>query len=116
MIKLARNLAHAYNLRPRLLFIILGWTVFQRRVNGQTDFNRTWTEYKSSFGSPSSNWWLGLENVHALSKQAKKLSEIRFVMETFEDAPRRWLANYDNSEVKGEDDKYRIKLGTYSGQ
>ena len=91
--------------------------MFQRRSNGLTDFNKKWTDYKSGFGSPSSNFnfWLGLENIYALSRPAHKLSEIKFVMVRFEDAPRQWWASYDNSEVKGEDDKYRIKLGNYSG-
>ncbi|XP_072049126.1 microfibril-associated glycoprotein 4-like [Amphiura filiformis] len=36
-----------------------GWMVFQRRLYGSVNFNRTWQEYANGFGTPEGDWWLG---------------------------------------------------------
>lgn len=33
--------------------------VFQRRVDGTTDFYRGWTEYENGFGDLNSNFYMG---------------------------------------------------------
>jgi len=33
--------------------------VFQRRVDGTTDFYRDWAEYKAGFGDVYNEYWLG---------------------------------------------------------
>jgi len=39
-----------------------GWTVIQRRVNGDVDFSRKWTGYINGFGNYSGDYWFGEEN------------------------------------------------------
>ena len=34
--------------------------MFLRRQDGSVDFNRSWSEYAAGFGSPASEFWLGL--------------------------------------------------------
>uniref|UniRef100_A0A8W8N0C1 Fibrinogen C-terminal domain-containing protein n=1 Tax=Magallana gigas TaxID=29159 RepID=A0A8W8N0C1_MAGGI len=36
-----------------------GWTVIQRRIDGETIFFRNWKEYKNGFGHAEDKYWLG---------------------------------------------------------
>ncbi|KAJ8033642.1 Fibrinogen C domain-containing protein 1-A [Holothuria leucospilota] len=58
----------------------VGWTVFQRRIEGSIYFNRTWKDYKNGFGFQSNEFWLGLEKLSFLTNQKKY--EIRIDMES----------------------------------
>lgn len=33
--------------------------VIQRRINGKEDFYRSWSDYKSGFGTVQTEYWLG---------------------------------------------------------
>ncbi|KAK3773255.1 hypothetical protein RRG08_039258 [Elysia crispata] len=86
-----------------------GWIIIQRRTDGQTNFFRTWNEYKNGFGDPG-NFWLGNEALHQLT--VKDRYEIRIVMRE-QNEP--MYVRYASFRVEAESDNYRLKLGKYIG-
>ncbi|XP_065944972.1 angiopoietin-1-like isoform X1 [Magallana gigas] len=38
-----------------------GWTVIQRRLDGETDFYRNWKDYKNGFGHADHEYWLEVD-------------------------------------------------------
>eukprot|EP00736_Rhodelphis_marinus_P000713 Rmarinus@m.19555 len=55
-----------------------GWTVIQSRVNDDTSFYRTWNDYEVGFGDPTTNIWIGLQNMHYLTNAGN--AELRIEM------------------------------------
>lgn len=45
-----------------------GWTVIQRRVSDDFDFNQTWFSYQSGFGKYGENYWIGLDKIRDLTQ------------------------------------------------
>ncbi|KAK7106247.1 hypothetical protein V1264_017521 [Littorina saxatilis] len=43
------------------------WLVVLQRHDGSVDFYRDWEAYKNGFGSPTGEFWLGLETMHRLT-------------------------------------------------
>ncbi|XP_003279674.1 ficolin-2 isoform X2 [Nomascus leucogenys] len=86
-----------------------GWTVFQRRVDGSVDFYRDWAAYKQGFGSQLGEFWLGNDNIHALT--ARGTSELRVDLVDFEDNHQ--FAKYRSFKVADEAEKYNLVLGAF---
>ncbi|KAM5298553.1 ficolin-2 [Ctenodactylus gundi] len=88
-----------------------GWIVFQRRLDGSVDFFRDWATYKRGFGSQLGEFWLGNNNVHALTAQGT--SELRVDLVDFEG--NRDIAKYSSFSTAGEADKYQLAVGDFAG-
>ncbi|XP_058865115.1 tenascin isoform X1 [Acipenser ruthenus] len=87
-----------------------GWTVFQRRMNGKTNFYRRWKEYKAGFGNVSEEFWLGNENLHSLTThnpQSLRV-DLRAGNETAH-------AVYKTFRVDSEKKHYTLHIAGYSG-
>uniref|UniRef100_A0A671QR45 Si:ch211-157b11.8 n=1 Tax=Sinocyclocheilus anshuiensis TaxID=1608454 RepID=A0A671QR45_9TELE len=82
------------------------WTVFQRRFDGQTDFNRTWQEYCDGFGSLQTEHWLGNAVLYALT--ASGHHTLRITLQDWHNQTRH--ANYNNFKVAGENQRYMFRL------
>jgi len=89
-----------------------GWMVVQRRVDGSVSFLRGWDEYKTSFGSLQSNYWIGLDRLHLLTKQGK--SELLVKVDDFKPGNQKH-ARYSTFQVGSEISSYKLKVSGYSG-
>ncbi|XP_023257190.1 angiopoietin-related protein 2-like isoform X2 [Seriola lalandi dorsalis] len=88
-----------------------GWTVIQRRQDGSVNFFRTWEQYKQGFGNLDGEYWLGLEHLYWLTKQAQY--KLRVALEDWQG--RQVFAEYDSFHLEPETDWYRLRLGQYLG-
>lgn len=91
-----------------------GWLVIQYRFDGTVDFNRSWAEYRDGFGivGSSSEFWLGLETVHQLTKSGDHELLVQLKNETGASG----FARYRMFKIAGEDEGYRLApLGNFSG-
>ncbi|XP_052802870.1 microfibril-associated glycoprotein 4-like [Mya arenaria] len=86
-----------------------GWTVFQRRVS-DTDFYRTWKEYKNGFGDLE-NFWLGNEYLWALINSAHYGLRVDLTAPGGETA----YAQYSNFKIGPESESYLLHVNGYSG-
>uniref|UniRef100_A0A8C6QDA3 Tenascin XB n=1 Tax=Nannospalax galili TaxID=1026970 RepID=A0A8C6QDA3_NANGA len=87
-----------------------GWLVFQRRMDGQTDFWRDWEDYAHGFGNISREFWLGNEALHSLT-QAEDYS-MRVDLRAGNEAV---FAQYDSFRVDSAAENYRLHLEGYHG-
>jgi hypothetical protein len=88
-----------------------GWIVFQRRLNGKTDFYRNWTEYKNGFGDLNNEFWLGNDHLSLLTSDGDH--ELRIEIEDFEGNSA--YAKYSKFKIYPEEDNYKLEVSGYSG-
>ncbi|XP_055863373.1 angiopoietin-2-like [Biomphalaria glabrata] len=88
-----------------------GWIIFQRRINGKVDFYRGWKEYRDGFGDYNiGEFYLGNENISSLTSTGQY--DLRIDLE-FNN--KKYFAQYENFKVLSETEKYKLKIGKYSG-
>ncbi|XP_048742852.2 angiopoietin-4-like [Ostrea edulis] len=87
-----------------------GLTAIQKRQDNSTDFYRTWADYKRGFGDPSTNYWIGNDAIHYMTKTNQ---ELRVEMLSFDDE--KAYALYSTFQVGNESSKYQLTVSGYSG-
>ncbi|XP_061564711.1 microfibril-associated glycoprotein 4-like [Cololabis saira] len=85
------------------------WTVFQKRMDGSVNFYRGWDQYKLGFGNANGEYWLGLENIHQLTRPKKH--ELLVDMEDFEG--NKVFARYTAFSVDNECDGYALHVSGF---
>jgi len=88
-----------------------GWLVINQRINDLTNFNRNWDSYKQGFGNFEGNFWLGLENIHKITKNKK----FKLRIELYDWDSNYVYAEYSKFGLSDESDGYRISVSGYSG-
>nr|KAF6276800.1 tenascin XB [Myotis myotis] len=87
-----------------------GWLVFQRRMDGRTDFWRDWEDYAHGFGNVSGEFWLGNEALHSLTSHGDY--SMRVDLRAGGEVA---FAQYDSFRVDSAADYYRLHLEGYHG-
>ena len=87
-----------------------GWTVFQKRLDGSVDFNRSWCDYKHGFGNLNGEFWLGLDKINRLTWRTKN----RLRVDLEDAAGKTAYAEYDLFTVETESKYYALSVGSYS--
>ncbi|XP_071837430.1 uncharacterized protein [Apostichopus japonicus] len=88
-----------------------GWTVFQRRSSASVDFYRGWSDYKNGFGNKNHDHWLGNKYIHSMTNQ--KTYQLRIDLR--DSVSSSYYAVYSNFSTNNEADKYRLSIGSHSG-
>ena len=89
-----------------------GWTVFQKRLDGSVDFYRGWNDYRAGFGDLSGEFWLGLDKIYRLT--AARPNKLR--VDLADTNGNTAYAQYSSFAVSAASDKYRLSVGSYSGE
>ncbi|XP_061167448.1 fibrinogen-like protein A [Saccostrea echinata] len=88
-----------------------GWTVIQKRQDGDVDFYRTWIEYKNEFGNATKNYWIGNEAIYALTKDKNQELRVDLHRHNGEQA----YALYTTFYIGDENNKYTLTVSGYNG-
>ena len=89
-----------------------GWTVILRRKDGvRENFNRVWDDYENGFGDPNGELWIGLRNIHCLTRRDDV--DLIIDLKTVDGNGMTWF--YDHFKVAGSNDKYRLTIGNGIG-
>ncbi|XP_050014753.1 fibrinogen alpha chain [Alexandromys fortis] len=90
-----------------------GWLLIQQRMDGSLNFNRTWQDYKTGFGSLNDKgegeFWLGNDYLHFLTLRA---SVLRVELEDW--AGKQAYAEY-HFRVGSEAEGYALQVSSYQG-
>lgn len=89
-----------------------GWTVIMRRADGSVNFFRNWNDYKHGFGNVNGEFFIGLDKLHAMTKDLDQ--ELLIEMENWTGAKK--FVKYDQFAIDNEDKLYSLNsLGEFSG-
>ncbi|XP_033633121.1 ficolin-3-like [Asterias rubens] len=85
------------------------WIVIQRRQDGSVDFFRNWTEYEVGFGSLANEFWLGNDNLRALTDGS---GSWRLMVNLEGEQNKTAFAEYGQFRISG--DNFTLHLDSYS--
>ncbi|CAK8686768.1 unnamed protein product [Clavelina lepadiformis] len=88
-----------------------GWTVFQRRINGNVDFQRGWDDYANGFGQIDGKFWLGLDNIHEMTRGGG----CRLKIELWDFNGTQAHADHSSFSIESAGNVYRLHVSGYTG-
>ncbi|XP_076805231.1 angiopoietin-related protein 6-like [Clavelina lepadiformis] len=88
-----------------------GWTIFQRRIDGSVSFSRRWDDYANGFGQIDGEFWLGLDNIHEMTRGGG----CRLKIELWDFDGNQRHADYSSFSIESAENLYRLRVSRYSG-
>ncbi|XP_076805210.1 microfibril-associated glycoprotein 4-like isoform X4 [Clavelina lepadiformis] len=88
-----------------------GWTIFQRRIDGSVSFERRWDDYANGFGQIDREFWLGLDNIHEMTRGGG----CRLKIELWDFDGNQRHADYSSFSIESAENLYRLRVSGYSG-
>ncbi|XP_076805268.1 microfibril-associated glycoprotein 4-like [Clavelina lepadiformis] len=88
-----------------------GWTIFQRRIDGSVSFERRWDDYANGFGQIDGEFWLGLDNIHEMTRGGG----CRLKIELWDFDGNQAHADYSSFSIESAENLYRLHVSGYSG-
>ena len=89
-----------------------GWVLIQQHINKEVSFDRGIIDYQKGFGSTVGNYWMGLDQMHAMTQSHRRL---RIYLESYDPVDPVRVAFYDHFSVGNSSTKYRLTVTGYSG-
>ena len=86
--------------------------MIQQHFLGVGGFNRSWLDYKVGFGSVNSNYWIGNDRLHSLTRN--NVYKLRIELQQKSTFDWYW-AEYHVFEVGNEASRFRLTVGRYAG-
>uniref|UniRef100_A0A0K8RK76 Putative ficolin/ixoderin n=1 Tax=Ixodes ricinus TaxID=34613 RepID=A0A0K8RK76_IXORI len=122
--RLGYNETSEYYIKPHNRVLVLcdmktdggGWTVIQRRSKTEgegTEFERSQKDYADGFRNlKSSSYWIGNENIHALTTHPNSKQVLR--IEMTRNTKEKIIVHYTTFQVGSKEDYYQLTIGGYS--
>ncbi|XP_040068851.1 ficolin-2-like [Ixodes scapularis] len=92
-----------------------GWTVIQRRSWDELEgngFEKSEKDYEEGFRGGASSYWIGLNNIHALTSHPSSDQVLRIELKTLKDET--IIVQYGKFKVGPKKDGYRLTIGDYT--
>nr|XP_053638105.1 ryncolin-1-like [Cherax quadricarinatus] len=89
------------------------WTVFLARYRQitQVSFSKGWEDYKTGFGDPHGEYWLGNDNLHALTSGGRRY-QLKVIATNLRGE--QLSAVWETFSVADEANEYRVTMGGYT--
>ena len=78
-------------------------------MDGSVDFYQNWTDYKTGFGDPAGEFWLGLDQLHTLTTNGNYGLRVTYRADNGDV----FCALYSHISVNDESDNYRLSVSGY---
>ncbi|XP_005102272.1 angiopoietin-related protein 6 [Aplysia californica] len=119
LMKAGYNVSGVYRLKLNLKDVSVpcefrggnAYALILQRVHGSISFTQSWGAYETGFGSPSSDYWIGLATIYALTLQGNNKLQIN--TQDWSGTAKNGLYNYFSLEERNT--RYRLHVGGYHG-